>query len=511
MQVVFLSATSVSIELTNNDVYFTKEAYDVFLNDELVIKNHKTNVFSIYKLEPNKPYVIKVEDQTVSFVTPGYSEYLDVSKLGVIADGVTDNTKIIQKIIQQAKKDAYIYFGPGEYWTGPIFLKSNITIELDKGATLFGETDRYKYPILKAQITKPDGTIFEQSSWEGVPADTYASLITGIEVENVKIIGEGIIDENAQKSDWWVNHKIMRGAWRPKGMFLSHCKFIGLQGITIKNTPSWNLHPYFSSYLDFIDIKLESPHDSPNTDGCDPESCSNLNLIGVRFSVGDDCIAIKSGKFEMGMKYRKPTEKMVVRNCYMEHGHGAVVLGSECSGGIKDLTVEKCYFYKTDRGLRIKTRRGRGESMVIDGITFNHIVMDEVRAPLVMNMFYFCDDDGKTPYVWEKEALPVDERTPYLGQFTFKNIVATNTHSSAGFFYGLKEMPIESITLENIKFTYSNEAVPFIPAMMSFLEPQVKTGLQFRNVNQVNISNVSLDGVLGEEVILENVKDYKRD
>ena len=117
------------------------------------------------------------------------------------------------------------------------------------------------------------------------------------------------------------------GAWRPKGVFLSHCTHIGLQGITVKNTPSWNIHPYFSSHLDFIDIKLESPSDSPNTDGCDPESSDHVNLIGIKFSVGDDCIAIKSGKYEMGMKYRKPTEKMIVRNCFMEHGHGAVVLG----------------------------------------------------------------------------------------------------------------------------------------------------------------------------------------
>ena len=104
----------------------------------------------------------------------------------------------------------------------------------------------------------------------------------------------------------------------------------------------------------------------------------------------------------------------------MNKGHGAVVLGSECSGGIRDLKVEKCYFYDTDRGLRIKTRRGRGESMVIDGVTFDNILMDQVRTPLVMNMFYFCDDDGKTEYVWSKEALKVDERTPFLGSFIFK-------------------------------------------------------------------------------------------
>lgn len=510
MQIIFSSATSVSIELLNNDIYFTKQAYDVFLNDHLALEGVKTNVFSLYGLKPDFEYVVRVNEKTISFKTDSYSAFIDVSKKGLIGDGIFDNTLLFQKIIDDAPKHAYIYMGAGTYFTGPIFLKSNLTLEISKDAVILGETERAKYPILKAQVTRPDGSILEQSTWEGTPADTFASIITGIEVENVKIIGEGVIDENAQHSDWWVNHKVMRGgAWRPKGIFLSHCKHIGLQGITVKNTPSWNIHPYFSSFLDFIDIKLESPSDSPNTDGCNPEHCDHVNLIGIKFSVGDDCIAIKSGKFDMGMKYRKPTEKMVIRNCFMNKGHGAVVLGSECSGGIRDLKVEKCYFYDTDRGLRIKTRRGRGESMVIDGVTFDNIIMDQVRTPLVMNMFYFCDDDGKTEYVWSKEALKVDERTPFLGSFVFKNITATNTHAAAGFFYGLKEQPIGSITLENIDISFVDKPEPFAPAMMSFLEPQVKKGFQFFNVNNVSINNVNIHGQIGDEFIFENVKTIK--
>src|SRR5690554_88068 len=499
MQVIFKSATSVSIELLNNDIYFTKEAYDVLLDSQVVLQSVKTNVFSLYELKPNTTYVVKVGHKKIEFKTDNYTDWIDVKAHGMIGDGVFDNTNALQRIIDDAPKNAHIYIGPGTYFTSPIFLKSDLTIELAKDAIILAETDRLKYPIVKAQLIRADGSIFEQSSWEGTPADTFASIFTGIEVENVKIIGEGIIDENAQNSEWWVNHKVMRGgAWRPKGIFLTHCKHIGLQGITVKNTPSWNIHPYFSSHLDFIDIKLESPSDSPNTDGCNPESCDHVNLIGIKFSVGDDCIAIKSGKFEMGMKYRKPTEKMVVRNCFMNKGHGAVVLGSECSGGIRDLTVEKCYFYDTDRGLRIKTRRGRGESMIIDGVTFDNILMDQVRTPLVMNMYYFCDDDGKTEYVWSKKALKVDNKTPFLGSFTFKNIVATNTHAAAGFFYGLKEMPIKSITLDNVDISYAGNPEPFAPAMMSFLEPQVKQGFQFRNVQTVNIHNVNIHGQDGD-------------
>jgi len=193
----------------------------------------------------------------------------------------------------------------------------------------------------------------------------------------------------------------------------------------------------------------------------------------------------------------------------MAYGHGAIVLGSECSGGIRDLEISQCYFEKTDRGLRIKTRRGRGNTAVIDGVTFENIYMNEVLTPLVMNMFYYCDDDGKTEYVWSKNPLPLDDRTPYLGHFTFKNMTCENVHVAAGFFYGLPEQPIASITLENITFSYAKDALPGIPAMMSFLDPMEKAGLIFKNVRNVVLNHASVQGASGEAVTLENVSSFK--
>ena len=178
------------------------------------------------------------------------------------------------------------------------------------------------------------------------------------------------------------------------------------------------------------------------------------------------------------------------------------------SGGIKDLSVTQCYFKQTDRGLRIKTRRGRGESAVIDGITFENIYMDHVLTPLVMNMYYYCDDDGKTEYVWNKNALPVDHRTPYLGKFKFKNMVCENVHVAAGFFYGLPEQTIKRIELENISFTYAKNPIPEVPAMMSFLEKMTGEGLQFRFVDEVILKNVKLVDPTGEPLVLENVKIF---
>ncbi|MDO9630092.1 MAG: glycoside hydrolase family 28 protein [Acholeplasmataceae bacterium] len=508
--VIFKSSRSLTLELKNHDIYYAKEPFDVKVNEEVMLKAIDTNVFSLYNLNPNEKYTIEVLGYKDVIQTDIESSFVNVKDFGAIGDGVADDTMSIQTAMLTCPKNGRVLIPEGTYLVRPLFLKSNQTIELVKNATLLGHINRKEYPILPAQITKADNSILELSSWEGNPAPTFASIITGILVENVKIIGEGVIDCNAQNSDWWVTHKIMRGgAWRPKGVFLSNSSHIGMQGVTVTNTPSWNLHPYFSSYIDFIDMKIISPKDSPNTDGCDPESCDKVNVIGLNFSVGDDCIAIKSGKFEMGMKYRRPTKDMVVRNCMMAYGHGAVVLGSEMSGGIKDLSVTQCYFKETDRGLRIKTRRGRGESAVIDGITFENIYMDNVLTPLVMNMYYYCDDDGKTEYVWSKKALTVDHRTPYLGSFKFKNMVCNNVHVAAGFFYGLPEQPIRSIELENIKFTYARNMIPEIPAMMSFLEKMTGEGLQFRYVDHVSLKNVKLEGQTGEPLVLENVKDFK--
>ena len=257
-------------------------------------------------------------------------------------------------------------------------------------------------------------------------------------------------------------------------------------------------------------MRLVSPKDSPNTDGCDPESCDNVDIIGVYFSVGDDCIAIKAGKIYMGKTYKTPSSNFNIRNCSMNFGHGAVVLGSEMSGGIKNINVRQCLFNQTDRGLRIKTRRGRGKQAVIDGITFENIKMDDVLTPLVVNMFYYCDPDGHSEYVWSKEKLPIDDRTPYLGKFVFKDIDCKNVNVAAGTFFGLPEQPIESITLKNVNFSYSKNPTAGIPAMMDFLDPMKGQGLIFNYVNEVNLENVKFDGVSSEEVSTVNVNKIER-
>ena len=511
---IFVGTRSASSELVNKDIYNTKNEYALYINNELYIKGQK-NIISVFDLVPNTEYEFKLvcENKEVLKKIKTENEYvtLNVLSFGAKKDGKTLSTQFIQAAINACPDNGRVYFPKGNYLTGPLFLRSNITIELAEGARLIGDTNRENYPILPGMIMTTDEIgEYNLGSWEGNPLDCFASIITGINVSNVNIIGKGIIDGNAQNSDWWKDVRTKRIAWRPRGVFLNKCNNIVLQGVKVCNTPSWNLHPYFSDNLKFIDLEIENPSDSPNTDGCDPESCKNVDILGVHFSVGDDCIAVKSGKIYMGRTYKKPCENLNIRNCSMNFGHGSVVLGSEMSGGIKNIKVSQCIFNQTDRGLRIKTRRGRGKDAIIDGVTFENIEMDDVLTPLVINMFYFCDPDGKTEYVWSKEKLPVDERTPYLGKFIFKDITCKNVNVAAGAFYGLPEMPIDEIDIINVKFNYSNDPKEGVPAMMTGLDPMKGKGLLFNYVNKVKIKDVVFENLHDKDIECNEVKSIDK-
>lgn len=508
---IFISASSVSFELEYTSCYYAPEPYEIYLDGELV-RTEDRNVFSLYGLEPDREYTVSVKcgetAETVPFRTDAVTATLDVRRFYALGDGVHDDTQAIQAAIMSCPKNGRVYIPEGCYLVTALFLKSDIQLELAKNAVLLGETDRHKYPVLPGVTPLADGEELYLGTWEGEPDDLFASMLTGIYVENVKVYGEGVLDENAQNSDWWVNHRVKRIARRPKGIFLNHCKGIAFQGITVKNTPSWNQHPFFSTELSYVDMFLTSPKDSPTTDGCDPESCKAVQIIGCRISVGDDCIAIKSGKIGFGRKFKTPSEQITIRNCLMEFGHGGVTLGSEMSGGIRDISVSRCIFRDTDRGLRIKTRRGRGDTAVIDGIVFDCIRMERVLAPLTINMFYKAGSEAYVPEHFDKNPQPVDETTPRLGHFTFRNLTVKDAQWGAGYFLGLPEQPIASVTIENVDFEMSREAEEGVIIMTPESPKACRQGLYFENVSRVELIHTHVLDAAGEEVILKNVEKY---
>ncbi len=504
---LFISSVSACFELENTSPYYAEDAFDVNVNGAPALKGVRTNVFSLFDLQPETEYTVQVGEDSLTFFTKAESACIDVRSFGAVGDGVTDDTAAIQNAIHFCPQGGRVLVPQGTYSVRPLALKSHMTLELKAGAVLLADTCEAHYPILPGQI--PDaqtGELLQVSSWEGNPYSCRQSFLSAFHARDIQILGQGAIDGNAVNSDWWVDVK-KRKIGRPKLVFLNQCENVVFHGITGRNSACWHFHPFFSKNIFFYNTAVEAPKDSPNTDGTDPESCDNVHYIGMRFSVGDDAIAIKSGKMYMGMKYKTPATRHLVRNCLMEYAHGAMTLGSEMSGGVQDLKVSQCYFKHTDRGLRIKTRRGRGKYAIIDGVEFSNIRMDNVMAPIVMNMYYFCDPDGHEKIVWDKEPHPVDDTTPYLGAFTFRDMECIDCEWAAGWFYGLTEQPIGSVTIENVRFTIKADASSGMPAMMDYIEPSRKRGLYFNCVRQVKLRNVTIEGQEGKRLETYHVQE----
>lgn len=505
----FISARAATFELIGTGKYFTDQSYTLTLNGEPAGKINRV-IFSLFDLQPDTAYTLVVrpdsetDDTAVRFIYfRTHAEFitLNVRELGAKGDGIQDDTTFIQAAIMACPPESRVLIPAGEYAVTSIFLKSDINIELAKGASLRAFTDRNKFVRFPGCIESTDHTSeYHTGTWEGNPLPMFAGIVCGINVSNVNIYGQGTIDGCASMDNWWLNPKVMNIAYRPRLLFLNHCSCINIMGITLTNSPSWTIHPFFSDNLGFYDITELNPADSPNTDGLDPESCKDVIILGVRFSLGDDCIAIKSGKIYMGSKYRRASENLVIRHCLMENGHGAVTVGSEMSGGVKNVLVEDCLFSHTDRGLRVKTRRGRGKNAVVDGITFRRIDMDHVMTPFVVNCFYYCDPDGRTPYVQSREFSPADEGTPYIGTLTFTDINAVNCHAAVAYYDGLPERKIEQITMENCSIGFADECRPGTPALTDGVEKCTRQGIFARNIRTLTLKNIQISGQSGDEL-----------
>ncbi|MET3599615.1 polygalacturonase PglA [Martelella mangrovi] len=434
-------------------------------------------VFSINGLEPHTAYRLVIGDEALDFVTAPETEFADVADFGASLQS-ENNAVAIQKAIDGLPEGATLYFGPGVWKSGPLFLKSGLTLMLDPEAVLYGIADRDQYPILPAR--DENGRVL--GTWEGVAEACYASLLTAIDTSDIAIVGGGVIDAGGDRGDWWQWAKETRnGARRPRSLFFNRCSNVTVTGVTVRNSPSWMVHPVFTADMLVADVKIESDPGSPNTDGFDPECCENIRMRGIHFSVGDDCVAIKAGKRDPKGGLDGPTRNIRIENCFMERGHGGVVIGSEMSGTVSGVTVARCEMRDTDRGLRVKTRRGRGG--FVSRILVEDCDMDNVASPFVMNAFYFCDADGKSDYVQSRAALPVDDRTPRMSEITFRRIVACNVHTSAAAFYGLPEMPIENVTIEDYTVSYAPDAQAQPPVMACGIDPVRHGGVIAENAS----------------------------
>ncbi len=365
---------------------------------------------------------------------------------------------------------------PGRYETYSIELKSNITLQVEAGAEICFKQDWQGYQEVR-------------SEYEGKSTSMFMPCIYARDAENVTLCGQGTL--NGQGEYWWKNLGKFPAA-RPYLVCFERCSRVKVLDVKLVQSPVWTLHPLYCEDVEIRGVTIRNPWDSPNTDGINPDGCCNVRIADCLVDVGDDCITLKSGTEETPKK--RPCENITITNCNMVHGHGGVVIGSEMSGGVRNVTITNCVFQDTDRGIRVKTRRGRGGSM--ESILVSNVIMDRVLCPFVFNMYYRCGMNGGS--YKDKFAHEVTEATPMIRNIQIQNCMVTDAKAAAGFFYGLPEMPVENVSISDCTIRMSREAQPGCPGMMEDLDPMSGEGIYMRNATKVRFRNVKVLGYQGE-------------
>jgi polygalacturonase len=418
-----------------------------------------------------------------------------VTKYGAIRGGKTGNTEAFRKAIEACHRSGggRVIVPAGTFLTGAIYLKSNVELHLEDGAKILFSRDPKEYPIVFTR-------------WEGMECMNYSSLIYAYGEENIAVSGKGILDGNADNENWWNWNGSKRYGWKegmPKqtparnalhemmhrqidprkrvfgeGHYLRpnliqpyNCKNVRIADVKMVNSPMWFINPVLCENVIMENVRIVSH--GPNNDGCDPESCKNVLIKNCYFDTGDDCIAIKSGRDEDGRRIARPAENHIIEGCEMKDGHGGVVIGSEISGGARNIYAVNCRMDSPnlERILRLKTSSSRGG--IIENVFMKDVKAGAYRdAAITCNMFY--ESPGN--------FIP-----------TIRNIWVENLDVSHGGNYGLyvrayKESPVQHLKLVNVN----------IRGVKQPLKADYVKNLEFRNV-KINGMAVSVpDSLKGQ-------------
>jgi len=388
------------------------------------------------------------------------AKMINVRDYGAIGDGKALDTDAIQRAIDECGDKAVrgtVVFPAGTYLSKPIFLRSHLTLELEKGA------------ILKA--TDEPGDFDDPKAQKGVIA-----FINGNNLTNIFIDGKGTIDGSGER--WWPPVKEAKKNGqpeprrRPRMIVFSKCKEVAIQGVTLQNSPGFHLVPTDCEDVVINRITVRAPADSPNTDAIDPSACKRVLIANCVLDVGDDNIALKSGHSVAGRS--AACEDITVVSCTFLNGHG-MSIGSETVGGVRNLGVTNCTFRGTVSGLRIKSHRGRGG--LVENISYRDIKMTDVKIPINITSYY-----PKIPK--EDTTQPITPETPIYRNIRISNLTATSLQS-AGFIVGLPECVVSNVMLENVSIS--------APA-----------GLTVRNAKEIHTKNVKIEASKGEAFLMEN-------
>lgn len=406
-------------------------------------------------------------DSILQLISPPeiLDQRLSVADFGATGDGQSDDLPAFRAAIDSAAAmGGGQVFVPGDtfFLGGPVHLKSGIDLHLDEGAYVKFSTNPDDYLPL----------VFTR--WEGVECMNYSPLIYAIDQENIAVTGKGTFDGQASDENWWPWKRVPayedlegmdtrfgygregllqanieqappeerifgKGHYlRPNFIQFYRCENVMIEDVTFRNSPMWIMHPVLCENVIVRGVRVISH--GPNSDGCDPESCRNVLIENCYFDTGDDCIALKSGRNYDGRRIARPIESVIVRNCEMKDGHGGVVIGSEVSGGARNIFAENCIMDSPnlDRAIRIKTNRSRGG--FVEGVYVRNIEVGEVKEAVVkVNMHYTLDDS-------------VNVFMPRVEDVWVENVTSEKSRYGL-YFHGYdEENPVRGIHILNSKF-----------------------------------------------------------
>lgn len=398
-----------------------------------------------------------------------------ITEFGAKGDSITLNTAAIQTCIDQFSADGggTVVIPEGVFMSGAIFLKKGVNLLVEKDGKLRGSTESADYPHIATR-------------WEGIERTWIAALINVIDLQNIEISGEGTIDG---AGEIWTQRGVQLLKQqpedatpvgittllpRPRLISIQNCKHIKIKGLSLRNQASWGLFVLYSTDVAIADLDIRAEHNIPSSDGIDIDSSKQIHITGTFIDVNDDCISIKSGRDEEGMRINRPAEDILIEKCHFAYGHGGVAMGSETSGGIRNVEIRDCLIDSQNWApIRFKTQPSRGG--VVKNITYRNIKLNNTRKAFEFDMAWRMID-SKPP----GKVLPVVRN--------IKIINVSGTVDAVGNMNGLEDSPIQG--------------VQFIDCHI-----EAKKGFTIQYANNVDLSGLNITGVTGEAVIRKSVEE----
>jgi len=401
-----------------------------------------------------------------------------ITDFGAVGDGKTLNTQAIQSAIDKCESDGggvVVVPAPagllrkheaagaeGVFLTGSVFFKQGVDLYVEKGGVLKGTVNPDDYPQVDTR-------------WEGEEKVWTAALVNFFDMSDVKLTGEGVIDGSGDK---WMERYPRDSSelhiGRPRLIAMQNCRNVMVSGLSLKNQACWGLFILYSKDVLVENLTIRAAHNIISSDGIDVDSSRNVRITGCDIDVNDDCIAIKSGKDEDGRRVNRPAEDIIVEKCRFRYGHGGVSMGSEMSGGIRNVEIRNCIMEADNWApIRFKSQPSRGG--VVENITYRDIVLKDVRKAFEFNMAWRMRPPVKPP----SDPLPVVRNVRIIN--------VSGTADSVGDMRGLKDSPIENVTFENCRV-------------------KAQKGFVLENVKGVDLSGLDIEVEQGEAIIRRNAQ-----